>query len=133
MKRLTAILTMCAFLLNAFPGLAQLFGGGSRSKTFSFEKLPTTVEELQALPEASLTDPYATVALCLAVLCNYEADVNETLAMLDVLRGPDPTSTYGKQFLQDPACAESTISRAPSSRVPSRRTTTRLPSPTPSR
>lgn len=92
---------MCAFLLNAFPGLAQLFGGGSKSKTFSFEKLPTTVEELQALPEASLTDPYATAALCLAVLCNYEADVNETLAMLDVLRGPDPTSTYGKQFLRD--------------------------------
>jgi hypothetical protein len=100
MKRLV-LLTMCSFLLSSVPGFAQLFNFGNKSHTFTFEKLPTTVDELKALPEAELTDCYATVALTLAVLCNYEADVNETIAMLDVLRGPDPTSAYGKQFLRD--------------------------------
>lgn len=101
MKRIIGLAVMCALLSNSLPGMAQLFGSGNKSKTFTFENLPTTVEELQAMPEASLQDCYATVALTLAVLCNYEADVNETIAMLDVLRGPDPTSTYGKQFLRD--------------------------------
>jgi len=92
---------MCASLFSSIPGAAQLFGGGNQGKTITIQKLPTSVEELQALPEASLQDCYGTVALAIAVLCNYEADPAGTIAMLDVLRGPDPMSAYGKQFLRD--------------------------------
>lgn len=101
MKRLIGILIMCASFLSGIPAAAQLFGGGNKSRTFTFEKLPASVEELKALPEADLKDSYATVALTIAVLCNYEADVNATIAMLDYLKGPEPTSTYEKQFLRD--------------------------------
>ena len=96
MKRIIAMLAMSAFVFSGITGFAQ-----NKSRTFTFEKLPTNVEELKALPEANLQDPYGTVALTLAVLCNYEADVNETIAMLDYLRGPDPMSGYAKQFIKE--------------------------------
>ena len=96
MKRIIGIVAMCAFVFSGITGFAQ-----NKSRTFKFDKLPTSVEELKALPEADLQDPYGTVALTLAVLCNYEADVNETIAMLDYLRGPDPMSGYGKQFIKE--------------------------------
>lgn len=75
--------------------------GGNTEVRFVFNSLPKTVEELQALPEASVDTAFKAVALTLAVLCNYEKDVNETIAMLDVLKGPEPVSPYEKQFIAD--------------------------------
>ena len=71
------------------------------SETFSFAKLPTTVDELKALPEATLDSPYKTAALCLAALANYDKDTDKTIEMLDFLKGPEPASTYEKQFIKD--------------------------------
>lgn len=105
MKRFIALFAMSAFLFSSVPVFAQLTqllnAASNKNRTFKFEKLPTNVEELKALPEASLQDCYATVALTLAVLCNYEADVNETIAMLDYLKGPSPMSAYEKQFVRE--------------------------------
>ena len=70
-------------------------------KTFTFAKLPQNVAELQAMPEAQLKDPYVTAALTAAVLCHYEKNVDETIDMLNCLKGPQPLSTYEKQFLRD--------------------------------
>ncbi|MBQ7670354.1 MAG: hypothetical protein IJS45_06510 [Clostridia bacterium] len=70
-------------------------------KTFTFAKLPQNVAELQAMPEAQLKDPYVTAALTAAVLCHYEKNVDETIDMLNFLKGPQPLSTYEKQFLRD--------------------------------
>jgi len=70
-------------------------------KTFTFEKLPQNIEELKAMPEAALNDPFATAALTAAVLCHYEINVDETLEMLDYLKGPKPLSPFEKQFLCD--------------------------------
>ncbi|MBO7334879.1 MAG: hypothetical protein J6U67_08260 [Lachnospiraceae bacterium] len=70
-------------------------------KTFTFDAVPANVEELKAIPEASLTDNYATVALTMLVLLNYENSVDETHKMLDYLKGPEPLSVYEKQFLKD--------------------------------
>ena len=71
------------------------------SETFSFAALPTTVEELKALPEASLDSPYKTAALALAVLANYDKNVDATVEMLNFLKGPEPVSTFEKQFIKD--------------------------------
>ncbi|MCQ2250430.1 MAG: hypothetical protein MJZ66_04920 [Bacteroidales bacterium] len=73
----------------------------NQTQTFTFQTLPTTVAELQALPEYSLDSPFKTCALALVALMQYQANTNECLAMLDALRGPDPMSPYAKQFLRD--------------------------------
>lgn len=72
-----------------------------KSKTFTFNSLPENVNELKSMPEADLKDPFATAALAVAVLCNYKSNIDETIAMLDYLKGPSPLSNYDKQFLRD--------------------------------
>ena len=81
-------------------------------KTFTFASLPKNVAELQAMPEAALTDPFATAALTAAVLCHYEADVEETHKMLDFLKGPRPLSPFEKQFLRDRLVGKSYVPRS---------------------
>lgn len=71
------------------------------SKTFTFASLPKSVDELKALPEASLATPFAAAALTVAALCRYEADPNACIEMLNFLKGPQPLSPYEKQFLRD--------------------------------
>ena len=51
-------------------------------KTYIFSALPKTVEELRAMPEASLNDPFAVAALSVAVCCAYEGSPDDALAML---------------------------------------------------
>lgn len=73
----------------------------NKSVKFTFQSLPTSVEELKALPEAKLDTPFKTVALTLAVLCNYGNDQEATFAMLDFLKGPEDLSVREKQHLED--------------------------------
>lgn len=75
--------------------------GGNRSETFTFCALPTNVAELQALPEASLDSAFKTAALTIAVLCRYEQSPDDTIAMLNFLKGPAEVSTYEKQFIRE--------------------------------
>lgn len=70
-------------------------------KTFSFDSIPTNVEELKSIPEASLGDAFAVAALTMLVLMNYEANVDETINMLNYLKGPQEMTPYDKQFLRD--------------------------------
>ncbi|MBQ7612921.1 MAG: hypothetical protein IJU92_07620 [Spirochaetaceae bacterium] len=71
------------------------------SENFTFNSLPTSVSELQALPECSLDSPFKTAALTLAVLCHFEKNETAVHEMLDFLKGPDTVSNYEKQFLRD--------------------------------
>ena len=75
--------------------------GRNHTETFSFSGLPTTLEELKALPEANLDSAFKTTALCIAVLCNYEKDANATWEMLDFLKGPEKVSEKEKTFIKD--------------------------------
>ncbi len=75
--------------------------GRNHSETFTFASLPTTVAEMQALPEASLDSAFKTAALTIAALCRYEQDPNEAIAMLNFLKGPEEVSTYEKQFIRE--------------------------------
>lgn len=68
---------------------------------FTFNSIPKSLEELQALPEANLDSPYKTAALSLLVLCNYKNDVELTHTMLNYLREPEPLRPFEKQFLKD--------------------------------
>lgn len=70
-------------------------------ETFTFESLPKNVQELKALPQATLDTPFKTAALTIAVLCHYEQNPDETFEMLDFLKGPETVSNYEKQFLKD--------------------------------
>ena len=69
--------------------------------TFVFDRLPESVDELKALPEASLDTPYKTAALTLCALCAYAAAPEIGRDMLDFLKGPEPLSNYEISFLND--------------------------------
>lgn len=71
------------------------------TNSFTFDKVPQTVAEMQQMGEATLDTPFKTAALSLLALMRWEEDTNGCYAMLDFLRGPDPLSNFGKQFLRD--------------------------------
>ena len=74
---------------------------GSKSKTFTFETLPQTTDELAGLPEAALTDVYAVAALSLLALTRFDANRQESISMLNFLQGPDPMSPMATQQIAD--------------------------------
>lgn len=72
-----------------------------QKKTFTFAALPESLAQMQALPEAALTDPFQTAALTVCALCAYAADKCVGTKMLNWLRGPRPLSPYDISFLND--------------------------------
>lgn len=72
-----------------------------KDKTFTFNSLPVTLEELKALPEACLQDVYAVAALSVLALTRYEAAPDECFRMLDFLKGPDPMNPSEKSMIRD--------------------------------
>jgi len=84
---------------NAVKGAASSIG--NKKETFSFAALPESLAEMQALPEASLDDPYKTAALTVCALCAYAADKNIGTDMLNWLRGPRPLGGGEISFLND--------------------------------
>lgn len=75
--------------------------GRNHSESFTFASLPNNVEELKALPEASLDSAFKTTALTIAVLCRYEESPEETFEMLNFLKGPAQVSGQEKQFIKE--------------------------------
>ena len=74
---------------------------GLGAHSFTFNSLPQNLDELKALPEASLTDPYAVAALTLAALTRYGTSSSDCFEMLNFLKGPEPLSGYEKQFIRE--------------------------------
>ena len=70
-------------------------------RTFTFQSLPQNVDELKALPEADLKDPYAVAALTILALTRYGESVDDCYEMLNFLRGPEPLSNYDKSFIRE--------------------------------
>lgn len=73
----------------------------SKSVKITFNSLPTSLAELQALPECKLDTPFKTAALSLAVMCNFKENPAATFEMLDFLKGPESVSDYEKQFMTE--------------------------------
>ncbi|MDD5923406.1 MAG: hypothetical protein PUC88_01300 [Clostridia bacterium] len=73
----------------------------NKKKTFTFTTLPESLAQMQALPEATLSDPFQTAALTVCALCVYAADKNIGIEMLNWLRGPRPLSAHEISFHDD--------------------------------
>lgn len=67
----------------------------------TFESLPSGVDELKALPYASLSEPEYGAALFLASMMMYEKDREEAFRMIEFLYGPSGLSPFTKQFIND--------------------------------
>ena len=65
---------------------AQSAGSDLRSKTVVFQEMPETLEQMKALPEASMKDPLDVAALTVAALCVYPFNKDESIRMLNFLK-----------------------------------------------
>ena len=74
---------------------------GNKSYTVTLRQIPTSLAQMQAMPEAALKQPEHTAALTIAVLCMYPIDKEAALEMLNYLQGPRGVTPYDKQFLAD--------------------------------
>ncbi|MBE6936732.1 MAG: hypothetical protein E7458_09640 [Ruminococcaceae bacterium] len=72
-----------------------------KTQSISFQTLPETLAQMQALPEASLDTPVKTAALAVCALCAYGRNPAAGKDMLNWLRGPRPLSNYDISFLND--------------------------------
>jgi hypothetical protein len=74
---------------------------GTKSYSYTFQKMPQTLEEMKALPEASLKDPAAVAALIVLALDRYGTDRQACFDMMNFLKGPEPLSETEKQQINN--------------------------------
>ena len=72
-----------------------------KTESIVFAKLPDTLEEFKALPQAALATPFDTAAMTVVAFCFYPHNKELSLSMLEYLRGPRPLSNMDKQFIAD--------------------------------
>lgn len=70
-------------------------------KKYSFNKLPESLDEFKALPEAALTDPYGVCALSVLAFMTYTKNVELGTELLNFLKGPAPLTPHDQQFIKD--------------------------------
>ena len=75
--------------------------GSSRSVPVTFSVIPETLDEFTSLPQALLQTPFDTAALFIVALCVYPLSKEESAAMINYLRGPNPMSQRDLLFLRD--------------------------------
>lgn len=73
----------------------------TKKKTFTFSKIPETLDELKALPEANLKDPFGVVALVILAMNNYNSNLDNMIAMMNYLKGPSPLSGLELSRMKD--------------------------------
>lgn len=95
------IVTSCGIISSSKVSNALYNAATNTDKTYTFKSLPQNVEELKALPEADMKDPYAVAALTVVALMRYETSLEDCYAMLNYLKGPEELSPYEKSFLRD--------------------------------
>ena len=81
--------------------VSEIGKGTNRSERFTFEALPKNLSQLSSLAEASLDSAFKTAALTVAVLCRYGQNSEDTVEMLNFLKGPEEVSGYEKQFYKE--------------------------------
>lgn len=72
-----------------------------KDEVFEFSKIPETLEELKALPEANLDSPFKTASLTVVALYVFSKNKSEGEKMLNFLKGPSPLTPMEKQFISD--------------------------------
>ena len=71
----------------------------NKKEVITFEKLPESVEELKAM--ADLSSPFKAAALAVAAFAHYEKHPEETIRMINFLKGPNDLSVMDTQFIRD--------------------------------
>lgn len=103
MKRflgILGILSSCA-LFSGCDILNKVMDVASGSRTFTFQSLPKTADDIVSLKEADLKDPYGVAALTLLALTRYGEDPDACFEMLNYLKGPEPLSSTEKSFIRE--------------------------------
>ena len=59
-----------------------------KKETFTFDRIPETVDEMKALPQANLQNPFGVVALVILAMNNFNKDLDKCKDMLTFLKGP---------------------------------------------
>ena len=75
--------------------------GGNRTEEIVFDRLPETLEEFKAMPQAALSTPFQTAAMTVLAFCFYPQNPQLSLDMVNYLRGPRPLSGYEQSFIKD--------------------------------
>ena len=75
--------------------------GRNHTEKFTFEALPTNVDELKTLPEAKMDTAFKTTALVILALSRFETDPDVAFEMLSFLKGPEDLNTSEKNFIKD--------------------------------
>jgi len=77
----------------------NIIKGSNKSVQVTFASMPETLSEFIALPQAAMATPFDTAALFVAALCVYPLSKDESIAMINHLKGPAPLGTPDIQFL----------------------------------
>ena len=62
---------------------------------------PKNADELKKMPELDFSSPLSTAAFAMLVLLEYDESPENTIEMLNVLKGPQPMNGMDVQFLRD--------------------------------
>ncbi len=84
----------------------------SKSVTVVFEKLPENISELRALPQMELQKPFDIAALTAAVMLRYEDSPQDSIEMMNVLRGAKYMTPYDMQLFRDRLMGKGYIARS---------------------
>ncbi len=88
------------------------FLSGNKSKDIVLQTLPKNINELKAMPQSRLNDEFEVAALVVAALCRYEESMEDSLEMLNFLKGPNPINNSDVQFLRDRLCGKTYKTRS---------------------
>jgi len=70
-------------------------------QSVAFPSLPATLAEFKTLPQASMESPYITAAMFVVALSVYPQNRDESIAMINFLKGPEPLSPREVIFFKE--------------------------------
>ena len=82
----------------------------NKTEIIRFDTLPKNVEELKAI--ADISTPFKAAALAVLAFNNYENDVQETINMVNFLKGPNQLSVMDTQFIRDRLAGKGYVMRS---------------------
>ena len=74
---------------------------GNKTVPIEISSIPSTLAEFTAMPQAGMSTPFETAAMTVVALCVYPYNKDESIKMLNHLRGPRPLSNHEISFLAD--------------------------------
>ena len=74
---------------------------GNKTVPIESSSIPSSLTEFTAMPQAGMSTPFETAAMTVVALCVYPYNKDESIKMLNHLRGPRPLSNHEISFLAD--------------------------------